>query len=164
MARPLEFGHLTADTVPPSGEPLDTLPSLDTLRRHRAELLDAMHAVERALAGPAADPGWRPAVAARLAALQSAFAEHVRLTEGTDGLYAELLSDAPRLAYRVHALGREHATITVSVETVCSRVGSAPAEDLRTWASNLLRDLSRHRQRGADLVYEAYATDIGGET
>jgi hypothetical protein len=34
----------------------------------------------------------------------------------------------------------------------------------RGWASDLLRELSRHRQRGADLVYEAYATDIGGET
>jgi hypothetical protein len=35
---------------------------------------------------------------------------------------------------------------------------------LRGWTSDLLHELSRHRQRGADLVYEAYETDIGGET
>jgi hypothetical protein len=28
----------------------------------------------------------------------------------------------------------------------------------------LLASLVRHRQRGSDLVYEAYAVDIGGET
>ncbi|WP_422771495.1 hypothetical protein ACN28C_33630 [Plantactinospora sp. WMMC1484] len=31
-------------------------------------------------------------------------------------------------------------------------------------ATDLLRELFRHRQRGADLVYEAYQPDIGGET
>jgi hypothetical protein len=52
----------------------------------------------------------------------------------------------------------------MGIEVVCSRLGSAGPDDMRGWGSNLLRDLSRHRQRGADLVYEAYATDIGGET
>jgi hypothetical protein len=140
-----------------------TMP-LSTVRRHRAELLETMHAVERALAAPAAEPGWRPAVTARLGALQSAFAEHMRLTEGAEGLYAELLEHSPRLAYRVRGLVREHAALAVGIDAVCTRMGSAAPDDMRGWASNLLRDLSRHRQRGADLVYEAYATDIGGET
>jgi hypothetical protein len=144
--------------------PLQTTMPLSTARRHRAELLDIMHAVERALAAPAAEPGWRPAVTARLGALQSAFAEHVRVTEGADGLYAELLEHAPRLAYRVRGLVREHATLALGIDAVCGRVGNAAPDDMRGWGSNLLRDLSRHRQRGADLVYEAYATDIGGET
>jgi hypothetical protein len=37
-------------------------------------------------------------------------------------------------------------------------------ERVRQRADELLAALSRHRQRGADLVYEAYATDLGGET
>jgi hypothetical protein len=144
--------------------PIQTTQPLSTARRHRAELLDTMHALERALAAPAAEPGWWPVVSDRLGALRSAFAEHRRVTEGTDGLYAELLEHAPRLAYRVRALGRDHHTLARGIDTVCSRVRSAAPEDMRGWASNLLRDLSRHRQRGADLVYDAYATDIGGET
>ena len=87
------------------------------------------------------------------------------VTEGPDGLYAELLDHAPRLARQVQVLIREHAAIAAPCPA--SSAGSTPdvrVEDLRTWASDLLRELSRHRQRGADLVYEAYATDIGGET
>jgi hypothetical protein len=143
---------------------VQTTPPLSTVRRHRAELLETMHALERVLAAPAAEPNWRSAVTARLSILRSAFAEHMRLTEGPEGLYAELLEHAPRLAYRVRGLVREHASLALGIDAVCSRVGSAAPDDMRGWTSNLLRDLSRHRQRGADLVYEAYATDIGGET
>jgi hypothetical protein len=41
---------------------------------------------------------------------------------------------------------------------------STDVEAVRELAIALLAKLSRHRQRGADLVYEAYQTDIGGET
>ena len=34
--------------------------------------------------------------------------------------------------------------------------------DLRERGTDLLARLSRHRQRGADLIFEAYDTDIGG--
>jgi hypothetical protein len=78
------------------------------------------------------------------------------------------------------AVARRHrAALLHSIQTF-ERALAAPAGDpgwwarvstrlhalreLRTWASDLLRELSRHRQRGADLVYEAYETDIGGET
>jgi hypothetical protein len=34
--------------------------------------------------------------------------------------------------------------------------------DLRERANRLLGHLIRHRQQGADLIYEAFETDIGG--
>ncbi len=34
--------------------------------------------------------------------------------------------------------------------------------DLRESVMEVLVDLARHRQQGADLLYEAYAVDIGG--
>jgi hypothetical protein len=37
-------------------------------------------------------------------------------------------------------------------------------EAIRDLGTTLLGHLARHRQRGADLVYEAYQADIGGET
>src|SRR5262245_60926495 len=114
--------------------PIQTTLPLDSARRHRAELLETMHAVEHALAAPAADPGWRPAVSARLTALRTEFAEHMRLTEGPEGLYAELLEHSPRLAYRVRTLVREHATLAMGIDAVCSRVGSAAPDDMRGWA------------------------------
>lgn len=140
--------------------------SLVIARRHRAALLYDIHSFERALAAPGGDPGWRPRVSTRLHSLRGAFAEHIVVTEGADGLYAELLDHAPRLARSVHVLVREHAAVATAMSALQRRVDQLgpSVEELRAWSSDLLRELSRHRQRGADLVYEAYATDIGGET
>jgi hypothetical protein len=141
-------------------------PALAAARRQRAELLQSIHQFERALAVPAGDPNWHVVVAARLAALREAVTEHVVVTEGPDGLYGELLEHAPRLCRGVDILIREHAALVAAVDALCARLRetAVPVEQVRGWASDLLRELSRHRQRGADLVYEAYATDIGGET
>ncbi|HKS98584.1 MAG TPA: hypothetical protein VJT31_03560 [Rugosimonospora sp.] len=144
--------------------PLQTTSPLSNALRHRAELLDTMYALQRVLAVPATQPDWATVVGVRLRALQSAFAEHVQLTEGSDGLYAELLEHAPRLAYRVGRLVRDHDALASNIEALCSRTGSAAPDELRGRSANLLRELFRHRQRGADLVYDAYSTDIGGET
>lgn len=139
---------------------------LTAARRHRVELLRSIHAFESAIAAPAGEPDWRQQVAGRLAELRQAFAEHIAVTEGEDGLYAELLLAAPRLARQVGRLVREHSMLARALDTYASRLSEPDLaiERLRAWASDLLRELSRHRQRGADLVYEAYATDIGGET
>lgn len=140
--------------------------SLQVARRHRAMLLRGIQFFEQALAAPARDPGWRERVSVRLDSLRAAFDEHVVVTEGPEGLYAELLDHAPRLARRVHVLVREHAAVVASMSALDqrARLPETTVEELRTWSSDLLRELSRHRQRGADLVYEAYQTDIGGET
>lgn len=140
--------------------------ALATARRHRAELLHYIHLFERALAAPAGDPSWRHLVTDRLAVLSGALTEHVMVTEGPEGLYTELLDHAPRLAREVEILEREHAALVAAADALAARLGEAATvlEQVRGWASDLLRELSRHRQRGADLVYEAYATDIGGET
>lgn len=140
--------------------------SLAIARRHRATLLESIHGFEQALAAPAGDPGWLPRVSSRLHALRGAFAEHIVVTEGADGLYAELLDHSPRLARAVRVLVHEHAAVAAALGALQRRVDSleTTVDDLRAWASDLLRDLSRHRQRGADLVYEAFETDIGGET
>ncbi len=147
----------------PDGSFIPAAP-LQVARRQRAELLSAIHGLESALAAPAADPGWISRCTERIRSLRATFTEHVDATEGADGLYAEMLETAPRLAHAVDVLTREHAAISVALQALAARVRDADPEDMRGWASDLLRELSRHRQRGADLVYEAYATDIGGET
>lgn len=135
-------------------------------RQQRAELLHSIHLFECALAVPAGDPSWHERVTERVTALRAAVTEHVTVTEGSEGLYTELLYHAPRLAHTVDVLVREHAAMVAAVDTLCVRLDdrTLAVERARGWASDLLRELSRHRQRGADLVYEAYATDIGGET
>ncbi len=141
-----------------------TNPSLELALRHRAELSAVIRELRRAIAGPAHDLAWRVEVTQRLAALRTAFAEHIEVTEGTDGLYAELLEHAPRLASGVRVLLRQHVVLRQAINALCLRIPGAAPDEVRDWTEDLLRDLGRHRQRGADLVYEAYDTDIGGET
>jgi hypothetical protein len=137
----------------------------ETIRRacrHRAELHAAIQGFESTLAASPGDVAWRQALAARLADLRAEFRTHIELTEGPDGLYAEVLWDAPRLVHQVYNLGREHAEVLVALEWLTAHLDAEPHR-LRRWAGDLLDALSQHRQRGADLVYEAYATDLGGE-
>ena len=139
-------------------------PSLEAVRRNREELLQTIHVLERTLAVPAADPEWGVRFGRRLAALRDAFAAHVEVTEGAGGLYTEVLDRAPRLAHGVDRLIQDHATLAAAIDALCQRAHTADPQFVRRWTSDLLRQLSRHRQQGADLLYEAYETDIGGET
>lgn len=140
------------------------------LRRHRAELLDSMRAVEQALEAPAVGDvaAWAQRVSVALIELEADFREHVQLTEGTDGLYRTMREVAPRLSNVVRTLTADHARIRTAVgqlvTTTAGPVGAADVARVRQVGTSLLGRLSRHRQRGADLVFEAYQTDIGGET
>jgi hypothetical protein len=109
---------------------------------------------------------WGESVHASLVVLAEDFVAHVEVTEGPGGLHQAILSGDMRLANAVAALTAEHALITDEIAWLV--VDSEPpvtpddVDDLRERATRLTGQLMRHRQRGADLIYEAYATDIGG--
>jgi hypothetical protein len=142
---------------------------LSDVRRRRAELRESLDALERALAAPA--PGrieeWTAGVRAALAALSREFRSHIKITEGRDGLYEGVLTTAPRLAKAVTRLQTEHGEISAYLDDlracVDTVVGEEGVTDVRELGVALFTRMVRHRQRGADLVYEAYASDIGGE-
>jgi hypothetical protein len=142
--------------------PKTVMEPLGAARRRRAELRDAVDAFERALGVPTSDPAWRAGLARQLSRLKSAFAEHVAVTEGSGGLYACLLDDAPRLANEVDVLMREHAAVGTALDKLSARIDT-DVDRLCGWAEDVLRAIAEHRQRGADLIYEAYTTDLGGE-
>jgi hypothetical protein len=143
---------------------------LEDLRRHRAELRESMSALEAALAAPAtADRArWAQRVHVALVELAGDFREHVGITEGPNGLYGDLLATSPRLAGAVDGLTREHVLIHEQVDDLVARVTAADViedvDGIRDLGTTLLGRLVHHRQRGADLVFDAYAFDIGGET
>jgi hypothetical protein len=142
---------------------------LETLRRRRSELRESMSALELALAGPAPSGHvrWCERVHVALVELSADFREHIEVTEGPDGLYVDILATAPRLSDAVARLTREHGQITDLVKDVLARTSNPESEDVdevRGLGTNLLGLLVSHRQRGSDLVYEAYEFDVGGET
>lgn len=138
------------------------------LRRRRAELRESMDELERRLAAPSPGNGaadWWEHVRAALAELSRGFQEHLEITEGPDGLYGELRTKAPRLSGPVDRLAAEHDAIGADLAALVSRVDQREGDvaEIREAGTLLLGRLVRHRQRGADLVYEAYEFDVGGQ-
>jgi hypothetical protein len=143
--------------------------ALEALRVRRAELRESMSALEQALAAPA--PGrldaWTQRVHAALVELFSDFREHIAIAEGPDGVYRGVLSTTPRLSSEVARLTRDHAEINDLIDQLLTRLSAAPRSDgvdgVRDLGTALLVRLIRSRQASADLVYEAYQSDLGGE-
>jgi hypothetical protein len=129
-----------------------------------------MRALELALAAPA--PGrkaaWAQRVDVALVDLSAAFGAHVAVAEGPDGLHEAVLAATPRLSNSIRRLVGEHTAIKGLIGDLLVRVRPPVAADevdaIRERATALLGRIARHRQRGADLVYQAYQVDLGGET
>jgi hypothetical protein len=141
---------------------------LHAVRVRRAELREALDGLERALAAPAAGRAviWGEAVHAAVSGIADDFSAHVDVTEGPGGLHQAILAGDLRLANAVSALTAEHEQIAAEIAALvadsAAPVGAGDVDGLRERGTSLLGHLVRHRQRGADLIYEAYATDIGG--
>ncbi|HEY8340272.1 MAG TPA: hypothetical protein VIK95_10405 [Egibacteraceae bacterium] len=140
--------------------------AVDVARERRSDLREALLAVEAALAAP--EPGrtaaWADAVRAALRRLEDAFDAHVLGVEAPDGLFEDVIARAPRLANQVRRLADEHDVIAAAVQRTLALLDAdqVDAEAVRDAAVEVLSRMAKHRQHGADLVYEAYAVDIGG--
>ncbi|HET9672030.1 MAG TPA: hypothetical protein VFQ40_04195 [Actinomycetota bacterium] len=139
--------------------------------RRRRTLHEALVALEHAISSPAAGriPDWTRLVAKELTAVRDAWDLHLDATEKPEGLYEEIVTTSPRLAGTVDRLRSEHPEITEAVRVMLDRVEQVeiggvawPLDDARDDLQRLIGRLIRHRQRGADLVWEAYNVDIGG--
>ena len=91
------------------------------------------------------------------------------VTEQADGLYDEILERAPRLAGNVRRLREEHPEIQEGIGHMLGRLEHVeiggedwPVDKARDDLQRFIGSVIRHRQRGADLVWEAYNVDIGG--
>lgn len=140
-------------------------------RRRRAPLREAASDLELAISAPVGTGTvWRDRVRESLARVQVALKQHIQDTEGPAGLYTQLQTDAPRLSNLVKLLAEEHIVMKGDIKDILSTLEELPDElddnccaDTRETALILLGRISRHRQKGADLVWRAYSVDIGGE-
>jgi hypothetical protein len=141
---------------------------LEAVRQRRAELRGTLDALEQCLAAPSVDRAvvWGEQLYAAVGRLTSEFALHIEVTEGPEGLHQAILAGDLRLANQVDALAAEHSGIAEDIAALVA-VSEAPVtpddvDEVREQGTKLLGRIVRHRQRGADLIYEAYQTDIGG--
>jgi hypothetical protein len=166
----------SAETKPDAGSEPEP-EELTELRRHRAELLESINALEQALAAPV--PGgqirWVQGVSDALFELSGDFHDHIELTEGPAGLYGRVMRSSPRLAHQVDRLTQDHVKLIRLISELLTVVGTAAGtfargdsmiaalDEVRDRGTALITALVRHRQRGSDLMYEGYSVDIGGQ-
>jgi hypothetical protein len=140
---------------------------LEQVRARRGELGESMHALEDALALPLGLAVWGRRVRAALTELASDLRDHVDLTESPGGLYAGLTETAPRLSHGIEAQLEDHRFFIDEVERLLQERDDGITRDElgshRDKLTSLLHRLVKHRQRGSDLIYEAYEVDIGGQ-
>jgi hypothetical protein len=141
--------------------------ALEGAARRRRALREALAAFEDAISSPIRDrEAWRVETTDALQVLSRAFGDHVVETEAAGGLYEEMQDTAPHLGAKANRLRDEHPLITASLAEAGARLGEALADEeavdaLRDDLLRLMGRIVRHRQHGADLVWEAYAVDIG---
>lgn len=141
---------------------------LTAARRRRMGVQAAMSDLESAIASASTGrlDEWSGQVRACVARLREAFRHHVEVTESDDGLFADVLTQAPRLAHQVGLLQADHPKIEEALAGVAARLEAPATPDAD--AANALTDeildvlgqIVRHRHAGASLVYEAYNVDI----
>lgn len=123
------------------------------------ELPLVVRGLARMVAMPPNAPDWSRSFTEQLTTLREEMRAHVRDTEGPGGTYERMLRDAPRLAPGVQALVDDHRAILEALDR--PPVPLVDVERVRAWALSIVQEVSTHRQRGANLLYEAYLTDIG---
>lgn len=145
---------------------------LASIRSRRESLLRAAIGLEDALASPLGDEDrWRLRVAMATDHAAARIDEHVLQTEGADNILEEVRTRAPRLDRRVDQMLVDHEdlekaahdleTAVAELDFVDGDKREAQAIVVRNKAVDMMGLIARHRQRGADLLYEAYQVDLG---
>jgi hypothetical protein len=153
-----------------TGSEPEGTPTLEEAAHRRADLHHALIEVERAISRPAIgrEAGWTKQVVLHLENLARTIDEHIEVTERPEGLYDEITHKAPRLSNKIERLRAEHPDMRESTTQTIAKLRASGVgetwslEEARDDLQRLLGKIVRHRQLGADLVWEAYNLDIGG--
>jgi hypothetical protein len=136
-------------------------------RKQHDALTAAIGALENALAsaGTHRERTWADRAAKALERVREMIRAHAEGVEEPEGLFEEVNAVAPRLRGRVAGLCQEHTSLAARASALASRLTSEADPNvaaLRREAAGLLSDLRGHRALEADLIYEAFWTEIGG--
>lgn len=145
--------------------------TITSAREVRKAMLAATGRLEEAAQSPVGAGTWRGEMLVAIEDLERAFAAHLASSDSDGGLIDQVIEDAPRLTTPAAMLRAEHTVIQAQIATLFEAVREAhvptthaEAESIRELVLQLLVGLSRHRQHGSDLVWQAYALDIGGQS
>lgn len=139
-----------------------------TSRRERSDMLRAMARLERALARaePGRREGWIRDTRVALDELRQAMRTHCLVASAEDGLLEEIRLESPQLLPRIEELEDRYRELDSLARHLQETLDSARAQRasaawIRIRLRELLSGLRQHQALESDLIYEAFAVDIG---
>jgi hypothetical protein len=138
-------------------------------RTDRNTSLDALHTLEDVLSDPAPRRRrrWLDYVQSALDQLAQALDAQAGRDSETASLLSEIAIHEPRLLPRIEQLRRDHEHLRQSVRNLLDEMapdadsGDVDITVTRDRVAEVARRLRQHRQREADLVYEAVNINLG---
>jgi hypothetical protein len=140
--------------------------ALAAVQERRDDFYEAILGLERAMAEAAGhdDAGWAAAAGTAALDLRAVLKHHITETEAEGSFYDDITESFPHLAHAAARLRAEHGPLREGVdgliETLSTVTDDAGVEQARSEALEVLRAMLAHRHRGAELVFDAYNTDV----
>lgn len=129
----------------------------------RQDLYRAMQRLESTVSRASGQGDWVEKVRDALTGLAESIDRHVTEIEAPKGLFAEVIDRSPHLSANVNRLEREHEEL---IETTGAALEMITAEDgveveqVKRMALRILGKIAIHRQRGSELLFDAYNVDL----
>ena len=142
---------------------------IDISRADRQRSLDALHALElhAGSAAPGREQDWLTGVRDAITTLEQALALQEGNATPDEGLLSAVERDQPRLRRRVEELRQRSLTIRNDLTALSRRLhaidgtDTIDSADIRQQLERIASEMRYQRARETDLVYEAYAVDLG---
>jgi len=142
---------------------------IETSRADRERSLDALHTLElhAGSAAPGREHDWLADVRDAITTLEHALALQDGNSSPDAGLLSAIEHDEPRLRRRVRELRQRSRAIQDDVAALRRQLqqmdasDSIDSADIRKTLERLASEMRYQRARETDLVYEAYAVDLG---
>lgn len=140
-------------------------PSVDTrqqIANRRRDLYESMRRLETSAARASGQDDWASGVRQALANLDSALRRHISEIEEPDGLFTEVIDRAPHLASAVEELRKDHRDLVAGCRSALEEIETDRFDvgQVRWSVLGILGRLAIHRQRGSELLFDAYNVDL----
>jgi hypothetical protein len=147
----------------------DEQSKVDTSRVDRERSLDALHALElhAGRAAPGRELDWLAAMHGAVHALERALTIQEGNSAPDEGLLSAIERDQPRLRRRVEELRQRYRALNDDVVALSRQLrtinptDTIDVTDIRQTLERIAGEIRYQRARETDLVYEAYAVDLG---
>ncbi len=140
---------------------------IDRSRSDRARSLESLHAVEKhaGAPGPARPNEWRDDLLAVLEDLATSLHDQYERSSSDDGLLSRVVEEAPHLQSSVDELRKRQTSLIEEIDdlrrSLADLIRTPDVDVVRSRVADMTAEIRELRAWETDIVYDAYAVDLG---